>query len=66
LKDKDLISCDKVGIRAQMFDSKEKKLVTDFLVENGSSSTHILNAISPAWTCAFPFARFVIDNFVEK
>lgn len=66
LQDKHLLPCDKVGIRAQMFDKQDKKLVNDFLVERGSSSTHILNAISPAWTSAFPFARFVIDNYIER
>jgi L-2-hydroxyglutarate oxidase len=66
LQDHHLLPCDKVGIRAQMFDRQDKKLVNDFLVERGSSSTHILNAISPAWTSAFPFARFVIDNYIER
>ena len=65
LQNKHLLPCDKVGIRAQMFDKQDKKLVDDFLIERGSSSTHILNAISPAWTSAFPFARFVIDNYIE-
>lgn len=66
LQDNHLLPCDKVGIRAQMFDKQDKKLVNDFLVERGLSSTHILNAISPAWTSAFPFARFVIDNYIER
>lgn len=64
LKNEHLLPCEKVGIRAQMFDRQEGKLVTDFLVERGPSSTHVLNAISPAWTSAFPFARFVIDNYI--
>lgn len=64
LKNEHLLPCDKVGIRAQMFDRQEGKLVTDFIVERGPSSTHVLNAISPAWTSAFPFARFVIDNYI--
>ena len=66
LKSKHLLACSKVGIRAQMYDRKSEKLVNDFLVEKGSNSTHILNAISPAWTSAFPFARFVIDNYIER
>jgi L-2-hydroxyglutarate oxidase len=66
LKETDLIACNKVGIRAQLYDMKDKRLVNDFLIERGISSTHILNAISPAWTSAFPFARFVIDNYIEK
>ena len=54
------------GIRAQMLDKQIGRLVTDFLVERGPSSTHILNAISPAWTSAFPFARYICDNFIER
>jgi (S)-2-hydroxyglutarate dehydrogenase len=66
LKNEHLLPCDKVGIRAQMYDHKESKLVNDFLVESGKNSTHILNAISPAWTSSFPFARHVIDNYILK
>lgn len=66
LKSKHLIACSKVGIRAQMYDRQNEELVNDFLVEKGRNSTHILNAISPAWTSAFPFARFVVDNYIER
>ena len=64
LKSEHLLPTDKVGIRAQMLDKNTGRLVTDFLVERGPHSTHILNAISPAWTSAFPFARYVCDNFI--
>ncbi len=57
---------DKVGIRAQMLDRATGTLVMDFLVEQGQNSTHVLNAISPAFTSAFPFARFVVDDFIAK
>ena len=57
---------DKVGIRAQLLDKDTGKLVTDFLVERGPSSTHILNAISPAFTSAFPFARHVVETFFRS
>jgi len=49
-----------------MYDRKEGTLVKDFLIERGAHSTHVLNAISPAWTSAFPFARFVLDEFVGE
>lgn len=65
LRSADLVSTEKVGIRAQILDKKSGRLVTDFLVERGEHSTHILNAISPAWTSAFPFARFVCDNYCK-
>lgn len=66
LRPEHLLPCDKVGIRAQMYDRSTGRLVNDFLVEKGPSSTHILNAISPAWTSAFPFARLIVDEFIEK
>ena len=53
------------GIRAQLLDKKENKLVQDFVVEGDGESVHVLNAGSPAFTCAFPFADYVVDNFVK-
>ena len=47
------------GIRAQLLDLREKKLEMDFVVESDDRSMHILNAVSPAFTCAFPFAEYV-------
>jgi L-2-hydroxyglutarate oxidase len=39
--------------------------VTDFVVETGAASTHVINAISPAFTSAFPLARHVCDRFLD-
>jgi len=50
------------GIRAQLVDTEKRALVMDFIVEGDMHSTHILNAVSPGWTCAFPFARYVVDQ----
>jgi L-2-hydroxyglutarate oxidase LhgO len=47
------------GIRAQLLDLRGKKLEMDFVLENDDQSMHILNAVSPAFTCAFPFAEYV-------
>lgn len=66
LQPEHLLPTKKVGIRAQMLDKQTGRLVTDFLIERGESSTHILNAISPAWTSAFPFARYICDHFIER
>lgn len=66
LRPEHLLPTEKVGIRAQMLDRQSGKLVTDFVVERGKRSTHILNAISPAWTSSFPFARHVCDTFLER
>ena len=50
------------GIRAQLLDIRNRKLEMDFVVEGDSKSTHILNAVSPGWTCAIPFAGHVVDR----
>lgn len=65
LKSSHLQPCNKVGLRAQLLNNKSGELVTDFVIEKRENSTHILNAISPAWTCAFPFARLVCDDYIN-
>lgn len=65
IEGKYLLATSKVGIRAQMFDNQEGKLVNDSLVEKGPRSIHIQNAISPAWTSAFPFSRHVCDQYIH-
>jgi len=54
------------GIRAQLLDRKLNRLVQDFVVEGDDHSTHILNAVSPAFTCAFPFADYVTHTFIIR
>lgn len=56
-----LLPCDKVGIRAQLLDTTSNELVMDFLVERTPNSTHVLNAVSPAFTSSFAFAKLVLD-----
>ncbi|MFA5060169.1 MAG: L-2-hydroxyglutarate oxidase [Candidatus Omnitrophota bacterium] len=53
------------GIRAQLLHKKTLKLLQDFVVESDGSSVHVLNAVSPAFTCAFPFADFVVKNHID-
>ena len=53
------------GIRAQLLNIRTNKLVQDFVIEHGKKSTHILNAVSPAFTCSFSFASYII-NEIEK
>lgn len=57
LKMNALKSCDKVGIRAQLYDTNDKKLITDFLIEKKYNTVHVLNAVSPAFTSAFSMAK---------
>ncbi|HEY8483841.1 MAG TPA: L-2-hydroxyglutarate oxidase [Longimicrobiales bacterium] len=54
------------GIRAQLVNIRERKLETDFRCEGDERSFHVLNAVSPAFTCAFPFARYVLDRIEEQ
>jgi L-2-hydroxyglutarate oxidase LhgO len=57
-----LLRSEKVGIRAQLLNTRTHELAMDFIVEQGEASTHILNAVSPAFTSAFSFAKLVIDQ----
>lgn len=54
------------GIRAQLLNTASKELVMDFTVEGDRRSVHILNAVSPAFTCSFPFAAWVVEQHVAK
>ncbi|MBF0386372.1 MAG: L-2-hydroxyglutarate oxidase [Candidatus Omnitrophica bacterium] len=54
------------GIRAQLLDKTTSLLVQDFVVEADKASVHVLNAVSPAFTCAFPFAQFVWREYINK
>jgi len=50
------------GIRAQLLDIKNRKLEMDFVLEGDKRSMHVLNAVSPAFTCSLPFANHVCDR----
>jgi L-2-hydroxyglutarate oxidase len=53
------------GIRAQLLDLATRTLVMDFRLEGDAGSFHVLNAVSPAWTCSLPFARHVCDEIAR-
>jgi L-2-hydroxyglutarate oxidase LhgO len=50
------------GVRAQLLHVPTGKLEMDFVVEPGEQSTHILNAVSPAWTSSLAFAKLVVGG----
>ena len=52
----------KVGIRSQLFNHSSQQLEDDFLCLPGPSSTHVLNAISPAFTASFALADLILDG----
>ena len=53
------------GIRAQLLNIRDKKLEMDFVTEGDERSLHILNAVSPAFTSALPFADFACDKIAD-
>lgn len=61
-----LVASQKVGIRPQLLDVNRHELVMDFLVQSKGNTTHVLNAISPAFTCSLSFARMVVDTQAES
>ena len=52
----------KVKIRPQLYDKNNLKLVQDFVMLDGPSSTHVFNAVSPAFTASFELADYIFDN----
>lgn len=56
----------KPGIRAQLLNIRTRKLEMDFVCEGDNHSFHILNAVSPGFTCCLPFSRFVCDAIAAK
>jgi L-2-hydroxyglutarate oxidase len=50
------------GIRAQLFHIKERRLEMDFVYEGDDRSFHVLNAVSPAFTCSMSFTRYLFDE----
>ena len=54
------------GIRAQLLNIRTKTLEMDFFMEGDHQSMHILNAVSPGFTCALPFADYVCDQIDKQ
>lgn len=50
------------GIRAQLVDTRTGRLEMDLRYEGDARSFHVLNAVSPAFTCALPFSAFLADE----
>jgi L-2-hydroxyglutarate oxidase LhgO len=56
----------KPGIRAQLLDVAQRRLEFDFRYEGDGRSLHVLNAVSPAFTCALPFAEHLADEIERR
>ncbi len=50
----------RAGIRAQLLNVNSRRLEMDFVLEGDDRSLHVLNAVSPGFTCALPFADYVV------
>jgi len=55
----------KPGIRAQLVNIKNKQLEMDFKYEGDEHSFHILNAVSPAFTCSMPFSDHLVNKITS-
>lgn len=50
----------RIGVRAQLLHVPTGKLEMDFVVRPGERSTHVLNAVSPAWTSSLAMAEWLV------
>lgn len=50
------------GVRAQLLHLPTGRLEMDFVVRHGERSTHILNAVSPAWTSSLAMAEWIVER----
>jgi len=58
----DMIPTTKAGIRPQLVNLREGKLEMDYIFQHTDRSTHVLNAISPAFTSSFAFAEMIVNS----
>ncbi len=54
------------GIRAQLVHLPTGRLEQDFVVREEKNSVHILNAVSPGWTSAIPFGRWISERVLTN
>ena len=66
LETQHLMSSKKVGIRAQLLNTETKELEMDFLIHKQDNTVHVLNAVSPAFTCSIPFAEYVVNDALDE
>ncbi|MEJ5300561.1 MAG: L-2-hydroxyglutarate oxidase [Thermodesulforhabdaceae bacterium] len=56
-----LVPSSKAGIRPQLIDLHQKKLIMDFVVIQDGDSLHVLNPISPAFTASMDLAKKIVS-----
>jgi hypothetical protein len=42
------------------------RFVMDFVLESGARSTHVLNAVSPAFTGSMALAELIVDRVLSQ
>jgi (S)-2-hydroxyglutarate dehydrogenase len=50
------------GIRSQIVNVETRELEMDYIVTSDKNVVHVLNAVSPGWTSALPFARWIVET----
>lgn len=53
------------GVRAQLLHLPTRRLEMDFVVRGDANSTHVLNAVSPAWTSSLAVAEHVVTQVMS-
>lgn len=61
VEERDFREKGRTGVRAQLFHLPTRTLEMDFVVRGDERSTHVLNAVSPAWTSALAVAEHVVS-----
>ena len=54
------------GVRAQLLHLPTSRLEMDFVVRGDARSTHVLNAVSPAWTSSLAVAEHVVNDLLAR
>ena len=61
----DFLKWGRPAIRAQLLNTNDNNLEMDFVYEGDDKSFHLLNAVSPAFTCAFPLSQHISDEIMK-
>ena len=56
----------KPGIRAQLINKNSGQFVSDFVVKRSDNILHVLNVVSPGFTSALSFGRYVADVAIGR
>lgn len=55
-----------IAQQIHLINIKTKQLEMDFKYEGDDKSFHVLNAVSPAFTCALPFSKLLVSEIKLK